>query len=265
MESQKIINLLEQSDDDELKFQTKKWCIINDQNNGQYEKRDQNDSTIKFNTEIIKSFLVDYSDAYILVTDNIAVVGGNNNTYAAFKYCHPFTRSVIHLNDEHVDTVENLDLTMNVYNLIKYIDNYADTTALSYQYKIPEQPKDNNGNPVDVITANSSSFKYKSNLLKGLPTRDVGDNVNPDIANAHRLWLNAKVTVPLKYISHFFRSLELPLMNTKLYIELNWTKHCIMSNVATATTFQIPKTEPYVPIVTLNTNHNKKLSDLLKK
>ena len=61
MESQKIINLLEGDNDDDLKFQTKKWYIINDQNNGQYGKGDENDSAIKFNTEVIKPFLVDYS------------------------------------------------------------------------------------------------------------------------------------------------------------------------------------------------------------
>ena len=140
MDSRKIINLLEQSDgDDELNFQTKIWCIINYQNNRQYGKGDQNDSTIKFNTEIIKSFLADYSDAYILVTGDINVIGVNiDNTNVAFKNCHPFTRSVIHLNDEHVDTAENLDLTINLYNLIEYRDNYADTTASLYQYKRPE-------------------------------------------------------------------------------------------------------------------------------
>ena len=57
MESQKIINLLEQSDNDGLKFQTRKWYVINDQNNGQYGIGDQNDSTIKFSTEIIKSLM----------------------------------------------------------------------------------------------------------------------------------------------------------------------------------------------------------------
>ena len=65
MEAQKIINLLEESDDDDLKFQTRKWNIINDQNNGQYGKGDENDSTIKFNTEVIKTNLIDFSDAYI--------------------------------------------------------------------------------------------------------------------------------------------------------------------------------------------------------
>ena len=57
----------------------------------------------------------------------------------------------------------------------------------------------------------------------------------------------------------------MPLRNTKLYIELKWTKHSIVSTANTATTFQIKKTELYVPVVTLNTESNKKLSDLLKK
>ena len=54
MEAQKIINLLEKSADDDLKFKTKKWYIINDENNGQYGRGDENDSTIKFNSEVIK-------------------------------------------------------------------------------------------------------------------------------------------------------------------------------------------------------------------
>ena len=77
MEAQKIINILEESDQDILKFQTRKSYIINDENNGQYGKGDENDSTIKFNTEVIKPNLCDYSDAYILVTGNIAVVNGD--------------------------------------------------------------------------------------------------------------------------------------------------------------------------------------------
>ena len=64
MEAQKIINILEESDDGELKFQRKKWYIISDQNNGQYCKCDENDSTIKFSTEVAKPNLCDYLDAY---------------------------------------------------------------------------------------------------------------------------------------------------------------------------------------------------------
>ena len=142
MESQKKLNLLEQTDSKDLKFQTKKCYIINDQNNGQYGKGHQNDSTIKFSTDIVKSFLVDYSDAYILVTGDIKVINGDDNTNVAFKSCHPFTRLLVHLNDEHVGTAENLDLTMGcLYNLLEYSDNYADSTAILYQYKRSEQSK----------------------------------------------------------------------------------------------------------------------------
>ena len=99
-------------------------------------------------------------------------------------------------------------------------------------------------------------------MLNELETKDIAVNANPDIADAHRLWQNTKIDVPLKYISNFLRSLELPLISTKLYIKLNWTKISVMRNVDGDTTFQITKTELYVPVVTLNTDNNKKLSDL---
>ena len=220
MESQKIIILLEQTDDEELKFQTKKWYIINDQNNGSYGKGDQNDSTIKFSKETVKSFLVDYSDAYILVTGDITVVGGDGNTKVAFKNCHQFIRAVNHMNDEHVDSSENLDLITNMYNLIEYSDNYSDSTASLYHCKRQEPNLDAAGDVADLDPDDSSSFKYKSNLLGESKGMNMGEN--PDHRPAHRLWKNFQTAVPLKYISNFFRSLELLFINTKLYVELNW-------------------------------------------
>ena len=71
MESQKIINLLSNKDIESKNFTTKKRYIINDQNNGQYVEGNENDSTIKFETKVIKLNLCDYSDAYILVNGNI--------------------------------------------------------------------------------------------------------------------------------------------------------------------------------------------------
>ena len=71
METQKIVNLLSDSDNESSKFATRKWYIINDQNNGQYRRGNENDSTIKFETKVIKPNLCDYSDAYILVTGDI--------------------------------------------------------------------------------------------------------------------------------------------------------------------------------------------------
>ena len=115
--------------------------------------------------------------------------------------------------------------------MLGYTDNYADTTAFLYQYKKPE-PRDNNDNKVNLGTA-LSSFKYQSGLVqKQLTTpnsENVPANTYPNFANAHRIWKNI-IVVPLKYISNFSRNLELPLINTKLYMELNWTKYSVLCN-----------------------------------
>ena len=103
--------------------------------------------------------MCDYSDVYILVTGNIKVENGNHATRVAIKNCHPFTRSTFKLNNEQVDTADNLDLTMNLYHMLEYSDNYTDTTGSLYQYKRPES-RENNGNAVNLGTA-LSSFKYQ--------------------------------------------------------------------------------------------------------
>ena len=154
---------------------------------------------------------------------------------------------------------------MNLYNLIECSSNYSDTTGTLYQYKRNEQPLNAAGNIDNVTVDNSSSFKYKSNLLKALTTKNVPANDDPDIANTHKLFLNAQIAVPLKYVSSFFRSLEIPFINAKLHFELNWAKDCVMSNVATATTFKTISTKLYVPVVTLPTKENVKLTKQLSK
>ena len=134
--------------------------------------------------------MCDNSDAYILVTGNIKVQNDNDATRVAIKNCHLFTRASFKLNDEQVDTAENLDLTMNLYNMLGYSDNYADTTGSLYQYKRPE-PRDNNGN-VGNLGTDLSSFKYQSRLVqKQLTTpnsENVPANIDPNFANIHRLW-----------------------------------------------------------------------------
>ena len=58
------------------------------------------------------------------------MTGGDANTRVAFKNCAPFTNCVIHINDEHVDKADNLDIVMAMYNLIEYSDNYSDTSVI---------------------------------------------------------------------------------------------------------------------------------------
>ena len=154
-----MVNLLNDSDNESSKFATRKWYIINDQHNGQYGRINENDSTIKFETKAIKPNLCDYSDAYILVTGDIKVADVAAYTNAAIKNCIPFARCVTHINDEHVETAENLDIIMLMYNLIEYSDNYADSSGSLYQFERDESPMNNAENSLNVALDNSTSFK----------------------------------------------------------------------------------------------------------
>ena len=124
METQKIVNLLNGSDNDNSKFATKKWYIVDSETKGNY----LTDNEIKFLTGSLESNLCDYSDAYTSVTGNINITGGNDNAKVAFKNCVPFKKCRTEINETFVDEAEHINIVMPMYNLIEYSDNYSDTT-----------------------------------------------------------------------------------------------------------------------------------------
>ena len=73
MSTQKMVNLLNENDNESSNFATKKWYVTNDQNNRKCEEGNENDSSIKFETKVNKSSLYDYSDTYNFVTGDIKV------------------------------------------------------------------------------------------------------------------------------------------------------------------------------------------------
>ena len=146
------------------KFATKKWYVTDSESKGAYS----HENTINFATKSIESSLCDYSDAYILVTRNIAVKKRNNNynidvtqtTQVVFKNNAPFKDCRTEINDTFVDYADFINITMPMYNLIEYSDNYSDTSGSLWQFKRDEII----GN-INLTNNNSSSFKYKSNLI----------------------------------------------------------------------------------------------------
>ena len=195
METQKIVNLLNGSDNENSKFATKKWYIIDNESKGNYSHH----NPIKFLTKSIESSLCDYSDAYILVTGNITVTGGNANTKVAFKNCAPFTECRTEINKTFVNRTEHINIAMPMYNLIEYSDNYSDTSGSLWQFK-------RDGLNVNDINAaltndNAPSFKYKARIIGNIGADGRKNGV--------------KIDVPLKYLSNFWRSLEISL--TKMY------------------------------------------------
>ena len=168
MEAQKIINLLDNTENEYSKFATKKWYIINSESKGNYSHQ----NPIRFLTNSLESSLFDYSDAYILVTGNITVTGGNNNTKVAFKNCAPFKDCRTEINDTFVDYADFINITMPMYNLIEYSDNYSDTSGSLWQFR-----RDEIINNADVTNDNNAPlFKYKANIIGN--TVENGTKVN---------------------------------------------------------------------------------------
>ena len=88
---------------------------------------------------------------------------------------------------------------MPMYNLIQYSDNYSDKSWSLWQFKRDEVPNNN----ANVTVDNSQSFKYKAALVE--KTANVVNNTSSYVKNT-------KIFVPLKYLSNFWRSLEMPLI-----------------------------------------------------
>ena len=131
METQKIANLLNGTDIENSKFATKKWYDIDSKTTGAYSPNDES----KFLTNSLEWSLCDYSDAYILVTENINITGGNANTKKAFKNCAPFKDCRREINETFVDKTEHINIAMTTYNLTEYSDNYSDTSGSLWQFK----------------------------------------------------------------------------------------------------------------------------------
>ena len=150
METQKIINLLNNSENEYSKLTTKKWCIINSESKGNYSHQ----NPIRFLTNSLEPSLCDYSDAYILVTGDITVTGSDNNTKIAFKNCTPFNKCRTEINETFVDETDIINITMSMYNLLEHINNYSDTSGSLWNFKRDEIEGD-----VDLTIGNTSWFK----------------------------------------------------------------------------------------------------------
>ena len=110
-----------------------------------------------------------------------------------------------------------------------------------------------------MIIDNSQSFKYKATLVRKTANHNNGNSFVKD----------TKIVVPIKYLSNFWRSLEISLTNFKVHLELNWIEDCILSSAGNFAKFEITDAKLHIPIVTLSTkdsvNLTKQLSEGFKR
>ena len=124
---QKIANSLDSVTNKPSKFRARNWVEINGDIRGAYSPNKQ----IILKTAMLRSSLCEYSDANILVKENISVnntgraaVSTNRNIKVIFEKCAPFTNYISKINNTQIDNAEYIDIVMPMYNLIEYSDNY---------------------------------------------------------------------------------------------------------------------------------------------
>ena len=142
---------------------------------------------------------------------------------------------------------------MPIYNLIEYSDNYLQASGSLWQYCQDIRAVDNN-NPIMNFDENNltDSFNFKAKMTG--QTRNNGRK-------------NIEIMVPIKYLSNFCRTLEIPLINCEIDFILKWSTNCVVASTDVANqnaTFEITNTKLYAPVVTLSTQVNCKLLQQLE-
>ena len=146
-----------------------------------------------------------------------------------------------------VDKANFINITVPMYNLTEYSDNYSDSSGSLWGFKKDEIIDNANVTNDD----NAPSFKYKASI--------IGNTENNGTKNG------VKLAAQLKYLSKFWRSLEMPLINCKVELSLKWIENCVLTTAANANkaTFEITDAKLYIPFVMLSIEDNAKLSKLL--
>ena len=151
--------------------------IIDSESEGHYS----HENPKFFLTKSIELILCEYSDACILVTGNITATPNTAATQVIFKNCAPFNKCRTEINETFVDETDFINITMPMYNLIEYSDNYSNTSGSLWNFK-----RDEIINNADVTNDNNApSFKYKASL--------IGNTENNGTKNG------VKIALPLNY------------------------------------------------------------------
>ena len=196
---------------------------------------------------MLRSNLCDCADAYILVKRTITITGAGDdaakrlderNKGVIFKNCAPFTKCIRRINNTDIDNAQDIDIVIPMYNLIEYSDNYSKTSGSLWQYY-----KDGRNCNIKQSESFKSKMKITGKTSGAGNTKDV------------------EMIVPLEYLSNFWRTLEMPLINC----EVNLIFHRpVISSATGETKFKITETKLYVLVIILSTQGNAKLLQQFK-
>ena len=125
-----------------------------------------------------------------------------------FKNNAPFINCVLKINGVKINNAEDLGVVMPMYNLLEYSKNYRKTTGSLRNYYRDEPNSGTDANNITHSILNSKSFDYKANFIEdGITQNNLTKN-------------DVKIVVPLKHLSNFWRSLNIPLINCEIELIL---------------------------------------------
>ena len=201
-----------------------------------------------------------------------ATNAANVNTFEGkkliFKSNSPFINCTSKINGIKVDNAEYLNVVMPMYNLLEYSTNFRKTAGSLWNY-YRDEPNGDVNNGITYSLMGTKSFDYKSNFIGSVAHNNLTKN-------------DVKFVVPLKYLSNFWRSLNIPPINCEIELILTWFKTFVLINKATREAdydanpviyeidnpedaiFEITDTKLYVPVVTLSKENDIKLLEQLK-
>ena len=189
MEFNKINNLLGPAHDKVPIFITKKWIEVQSESGNTYNMS----KPIRFKTSMLRSDLCDYSDAYVWAKRTITVTNPNNNVNfdrrLTLKNNAPFISPISKINGELVETAEDLDIVISMYNLLEYSKNYEKTSGSFFNYyrdKPSEAEIANDNGAINISIRNSKSFDYKTKIVGTLAANVLEKEVT--------------IAIPLKYL-----------------------------------------------------------------
>ena len=266
---------------------------INDVPQGNYDVNKE----ITIKRSMLRSDLCYFSDAHIVLKGDITVtektftvddIEAPNNTVAKgnasntandngfgekkliFKNNAPFINCISKTNGIKIDNAEYLDVVMPMYNLLEYSKNYIKTAGSLWNYYRDKPSSSIDDDNIIHSILNSESFDYRANFMED------------GVTHNNLLKNDVKVVVPVKHLSNFWRSLNIPIINSEVELILTWIKNCVLIDKWTREAnydadpnvykinnpenaiFEIKDTKLYVPVVTLSKEDNIKHLGQLK-
>ena len=266
---------------------------INDVPQGNYDVNKE----ITIKRSMLRSDLCYFSDAHIVLKGDITVtektftvddIEAPNNTVAKanasntandngfgekkliFKNNAPFINCISKTNVIKIDNAEYLDVVMPMYNLLEYSKNYIKTAGSLWNYYRDKPSSSIDDDNIIHSILNSESFDYRANFMED------------GVTHNNLLKNDVKVVVPVKHLSNFWRSLNIPIINSEVELILTWIKNCVLIDKWTREAnydadpnvykinnpenaiFEIKDTKLYVPVVTLSKEDNIKHLGQLK-